>query len=123
MDKTNLPVCQLGTFLPDAISVMTSSKSGIAILVDKDNYPLGVFTDGDLRRVIEDDSISLKVTSLQKVVKAPPLTIHYSASMLEAEDKMKENRVKSLLAVNSEGILVGVVNILKDRLSLSGKKI
>lgn len=113
MEKNNLPICKKGTFLPDAISEMTRSKLGIAILVDDDNYPLGVFTDGDLRRIIENDAANINTTSLMKAVKAPPLTIHHSATMLEAEDKMKENRVKCLLAVNDNGILVGVVHIFE----------
>src|SRR5699024_8107240 len=49
---SDLPIVPLGTLIPDALTEMSAKGMGMTIVVDADNHPIGIFTDGDLRRII-----------------------------------------------------------------------
>ena len=52
--KQNLPTATVQTTLIDALTVMSSGCCGSIVLVNDHNALLGIFTDGDLRRALED---------------------------------------------------------------------
>jgi arabinose-5-phosphate isomerase len=88
---------------------MTDKAMGISAVVDADSRVLGVFTDGDLRRLIEKgaDLLSLKA---RDVMKPDPRVVHDAALAAEAAAIMEIHKVTSLLVVNSERRLVGALN-------------
>jgi arabinose-5-phosphate isomerase len=90
-----------------------SAKSlGMSAVVDGDDRVLGVFTDGDLRRLIEKSGSSVDLRSLraQDVMHANPRTVTADALAVEAAGLMEANRITSVLVVDAHGCLIGALN-------------
>jgi arabinose-5-phosphate isomerase len=85
---------------------------GMSAVVDGDDRVLGVFTDGDLRRLIEKSGSSVDLRSLraQDVMHANPRTVHANALAVEAVELMEANRITSVLVVDARGCLIGALN-------------
>ncbi len=88
---------------------MSNKGLGASSVVDAQGRVLGVFTDGDLRRLIEKgaDMRSLKASD---VMHAQPRTIAAEALAVEAAEMMELHRITSILVVDETGRLCGVVN-------------
>jgi arabinose-5-phosphate isomerase len=84
---------------------------GACAVVDAQDRVLGIFTDGDLRRLIEQGtSGDLRELIAADVMKAQPRTVRADALAVEAADLMESHRVTSVLVVNAEGQLCGALN-------------
>ena len=85
---------------------------GMSAVVDGSDRVLGVFTDGDLRRLIEKSGSSVDLRSLraQDVMNAHPRTVRADALAVEAAELMEANRITSVLVVNDSGCLIGALN-------------
>ena len=84
---------------------------GACAIVDAQDRVLGIFTDGDLRRLIEQGTHGdLRELTAADVMKAQPRTVHADALAVEAADLMESHRVTSVLVVNAEGQLCGALN-------------
>jgi arabinose-5-phosphate isomerase len=70
---------------------------------------LGVFTDGDLRRLIEK-GVDLRSLSARDVMHPNPRTIRHDALAVEAAEMMELNRITSILVVDAQGLLCGAIN-------------
>jgi arabinose-5-phosphate isomerase len=88
---------------------MSHKGLGASSVVDADGQVLGIFTDGDLRRLIEkgQDLRSLKASD---VMHAQPRTIRQDALAVEAVEIMEAHRITSILVVDGEGRLCGALN-------------
>jgi arabinose-5-phosphate isomerase len=88
---------------------MSHKGLGASSVVDADGQVLGIFTDGDLRRLIEkgQDLRSLKASD---VMHAQPRTIRQDALAVEAVEIMEAHRITSILVVDAEGRLCGALN-------------
>jgi arabinose-5-phosphate isomerase len=87
-----------------------SAKGGITAVVDAQQQVLGVFTDGDLRRLIEN-GVDLRAMRAQDVMHHHPRSIRPDALAVEAAELMEQHRITCVLVVNADGTLVGVVHI------------
>lgn len=99
----------------DLMTVMReiSAKGlGMTAVVAADERVVGVFTDGDLRRLIEasGDGGDLRAMSAHEVMHANPRTVRADALAVEAAGLMEASRITSLLVVNDSGTLVGALN-------------
>jgi arabinose-5-phosphate isomerase len=84
---------------------------GACAIVDAQDRVLGIFTDGDLRRLIEQGTHGdLRELTAADVMKAQPRTVRADALAVEAADLMEAHRVTSVLVVNAEGQLSGALN-------------
>ncbi|MBP9891341.1 MAG: KpsF/GutQ family sugar-phosphate isomerase [Planctomycetes bacterium] len=98
----------------DALSAITKQKTGAVFIVDGKKL-LGVFTDGDLRRHIEDDGLlKHKVTEIMTM---PGKRIEGEHLASEAVKLVQEFRIGELPVVNAQGELLGHV-ALKDLVSM-----
>jgi arabinose-5-phosphate isomerase len=70
---------------------------------------LGVFTDGDLRRLVERGSDLRQLTAGEVMVRNPKL-IEETSLAVEAAELMEVNKITSVFVVNSQGKLVGAIN-------------
>jgi arabinose-5-phosphate isomerase len=88
---------------------MSHKGLGASSVVDASGQVLGIFTDGDLRRLIEkgQDLRSLKASD---VMRSHPRTIRQDALAVEAAEMMEAHRITSLLVVDAEGRLCGALN-------------
>jgi len=85
---------------------------GMSAIVDADERVLGVFTDGDLRRLIEKtgSSADLRALTAREVMHAQPCTVQADALAVVAADLMEARRITSVLVVDGGGKLVGALN-------------
>jgi arabinose-5-phosphate isomerase len=84
---------------------------GACAVVDAQDRVLGIFTDGDLRRLIEEGTRGdLRELSAADVMKAQPRTVRADALAVEAADLMEAHRVTSVLVVNADDQLCGALN-------------
>ena len=84
---------------------------GACAVVDAQDRVLGIFTDGDLRRLIEEGTRGdLRELSAVDVMKAQPRTVRADALAVEAADLMEAHRVTSVLVVNADEQLCGALN-------------
>ena len=88
---------------------MTGKGLGFAAVVDGDERPVGIFTDGDLRRLIERGA-ELRGLDAQQVMHREPRTVRADALAVNAVEVMERQRVTSVLVVDGEGRLVGALN-------------
>jgi len=95
--------------LPEAIVEMSKKLIGMTCIVDGDDKLLGIFTDGDLRRCIEQGR-DLRGLKAGEVMHVRPRTIRPDALAVEAADLMEEARITLVLVVDEGGLLVGAVN-------------
>jgi arabinose-5-phosphate isomerase len=99
---------------PDApFSVLMREMSvkglGASAVVDDAGRVLGVFTDGDLRRLVESGA-DLRGMKAREVMHPGPKTMRNDALAAEAAALMEQHRITSVLVVDEQGILCGAVN-------------
>jgi arabinose-5-phosphate isomerase len=93
----------------DVLRQMTGKGLGFTAVVDAEHRVLGIFTDGDLRRLIERGA-DLRGLTAQQVMRAKPRSIRADALAVDAADMMEQHRITSVLVVDLEGRLIGALN-------------
>lgn len=88
---------------------MSSKGLGATAITDDAGRVLGIFTDGDLRRCIEQGR-DLRELKARDVMHRNPRTIRHDVLAVEAADLMEEARITTVLVVDDHGVLTGVVN-------------
>ena len=88
---------------------MTGKGLGFAAIADASGRPLGIFTDGDLRRLIERGA-DLRALTAAEVMHTAPRLVRADALAVDAAQVMEQHRVTSVLVVDAEGALVGALN-------------
>ena len=94
---------------PALMREMSAKGLGASAVVDDDGRVLGIFTDGDLRRLIEK-GVDLRATVAREVMHPGPKTIQSDALAAEAAQLMEQHRITSVLVVDADGRLCGAVN-------------
>ena len=97
------------TGFSDLMREMSSKGLGASSVVDAEGSVLGVFTDGDLRRLIEKGA-DLRGLKARDVMHAQPRTIAAEALAVEAAEMMELHRITSILVVDEAGRLCGAIN-------------
>jgi len=88
---------------------MSDKGLGATAIVNSQNQPVGIFTDGDLRRLLEGGG-DLRAMTAATLMRNAPRVISMDALAAEAADVMEANAVTSLLVVDGDGRLVGALN-------------
>jgi arabinose-5-phosphate isomerase len=95
--------------LKEAIIIITEKNVGFTAVIDEKNKPIGILTDGDLRRsLIANKTIS---SSVNDCMTKNPITLKSSQLAIDAVNIMEKSKVNSFLVVNEENELVGIVNL------------
>lgn len=89
---------------------MSAKGLGATAVVDGQEQVLGIFTDGDLRRRIEAGA-DLRDTTAQQVMHPRPRTIAFDALAVDAATLMEAHSITSVLVLDAQARLVGVVHI------------
>lgn len=93
-------------------ALLEISKKGMAMtaVVDSNGRAIGVFTDGDLRRLIENQR-DFSTLSIAEVMHANPRSVQPEQLAVDAVEMMEEFRINQLLVTNADGKLVGALHI------------
>lgn len=94
----------------DALFEITAKRLGMTAVVDDDGHVIGIFTDGDLRRVLER-ATDLRSLQICDVMTPSPQTIAPDHLAVEAVRLMETYRVSQMLVVDATGMLIGALNM------------
>ena len=106
-----VPAVSPDASLTEALVEMTRKGLGMTAIVDDEHRLLGVFTDGDLRRAVDDDDIDLRQTPVTHLMTAKPKTISGDKLAIEAARLMEAHKIHALLVVDEDNHVVGALNI------------
>ena len=104
-----VPRVDAGTVMAEILHEMTRKGLGFTAVCDGDGKVAGIFTDGDLRRLIETGA-DLRAMRAGDVMSASPKLVRDDALAVEAAELMERHRVTGLLVVDRAGRLVGAIN-------------
>ena len=107
---TRLAVVRDDATVKDAVVAMTQARAGSAGIIDGENRVKGIFTDGDLRRHISDNSDILS-RPIRELMTASPITVRADQLAAEALSVFEEHSIDDVLVVDPAGCLVGQVDI------------
>ena len=104
----SIPFVRLSVRMDTALQEMTEKKFGCIGVVDSKGILYGIITDGDIRRHLSQDFFSL---TAEEVMTPHPQTLRPMALAVEALAKMQEKAITSILVVDDQQKLVGIMNI------------
>lgn len=96
--------------IQDALVEMTEKGFGMTSVIDPQKRLVGIFTDGDLRRVVDQD-IDIKRTQMSTVMSTQPKTVHSEMLAAEALKIMEDLSITALLVEDNEQCPIGVVHM------------
>jgi arabinose-5-phosphate isomerase len=106
----DLPRVVLGASIREAVKEMTRGKMGMTAVLDAAGRVVGVFTDGDLRRTLEQRA-DIEARRIDDVMTAGPKTIGGRMLAAEAVHLMEQHKVNQVLVVDAQERLVGALNM------------
>ncbi len=104
-----VPRVQADAGFSELMREMSRTGLGASAVVDAQQRVLGIFTDGDLRRLIEKGT-DLRGLVAREVMHPGPRTIRADVLAVEAAELMELHRITSVLVVDENGRLCGAVN-------------
>ena len=105
-----IPSIKEGELVSSALTEMTKKGLGLTAIVNAAMQPIGVFTDGDLRRMFAA-GIYTNNAKINDVMHAKPNTIHHNQLAVEAVEIMELQKINALLVIDDAGKLVGAFNM------------
>ena len=107
---TELPQVHGDSSLTGALLEMSAKGHGMTAIVDNEQHLLGIFTDGDLRRIVAVN-VDLRNAKIADVMKRNPCVIDAHRLAAEAVKQMEALRINSMLVVDDTNRLVGAFNM------------
>ena len=104
-----VPAVRPDASLGELMREMSVKGLGAAAVTDAQHRLLGIFTDGDLRRLIET-GVDLRAMQAADVMHANPRTLMASALAVDAAALMEQHRITSVLVTDAAGQLCGALN-------------
>jgi arabinose-5-phosphate isomerase len=105
-----VPQVAAGSSLTAAILEVTRKRMGMTAVIQADGTLAGVFTDGDLRRLLERTT-ELGALKVDEVMSTQPTTVGPQDLAVEAVRRMEDRRINQLPVIDSSRRLVGAVHI------------
>ena len=106
---TQVPSVAPDTQFAELMREMSEKGLGASAIVDENHHVLGIFTDGDLRRLIEKGADLRKCTA-GEVMHANPCTLSSTSLAVDAVALMEQHRINCVLVVDESGALCGALN-------------
>jgi arabinose-5-phosphate isomerase len=104
------PKIAIAASLQAALLEMTAKRMGMVVILDKADKVSGIFTDGDLRRLLEK-STNLDGFTLKQAITSEPRTIPPELLAEEAIEMMEKHRINHLVVTDPQGTLLGALNL------------
>ena len=102
-----LPIVETKTSMKETLLTMSARGFGIAAVVNEKDFLVGVITDGDLRRHIND----LMSKTAGEIASLSPITVVKETFVVDALKLMQENKITVLIVTSSENKPVGILHI------------
>lgn len=104
-----VPQVRPGTPFTELMREMSAKGLGASAVVDETGHVLGIFTDGDLRRLVEA-GVDLRNSTAGDVMHAHPRTVRADSLAVEAVALMEQHSITSVLVLDQAGVLCGALN-------------
>lgn len=108
---SEVPVVAADATASEALVEMSRKRLGMTAVADAGGHLLGVFTDGDLRRALDDHQIDLRTTPVAQLMARSPRTIGPDQLAVEAAHLIEAHKINGLVVVDGEQRVVGALNI------------
>lgn len=105
-----IPVVNFTMTMEETISEISNKGLGMVVVTDDNQKVVGIITDGDLRRLLQKYGNFLKMQT-KDCMHSPPICICPDTLATEALKIMETNRITSLIVVNEENKLLGVLHL------------
>ncbi len=105
----DVPRVGVNAGLSELMREMSAKGLGATAVVDANDHVLGIFTDGDLRRLLEK-GVDLRQGTAEQLMHPKPTTISADALAVDAAELMEVRRITSVLVVDAQGKLCGALN-------------
>src|SRR5699024_10069163 len=105
-----LPTINSQATIPQALAEMSAKGMGMTIVIDSDRRPIGIFTDGDLRRLIMRVG-DIRTLGVTQGMTRNPRTISPDVMAIKAATLMDNKRINQLLVVDDTGLLLGALHM------------
>jgi arabinose-5-phosphate isomerase len=109
-ETDQVPSIHEHALLSDAVLEISLKGLGFTAIVDKESKPIGIFTDGDLRRQLSK-KINYEKQSIKEIMNKNPKTIFDDQIIIDAINLMETNKINGILVVNREFKLIGAFNM------------
>ena len=109
MTSENLPIVNRESKISDTLMQISRTKMGIAVVIENEEI-IGVVTDGDIRRAMQRDQECFFLLTVKDIMNTNPKLIDEDAKLSQAEEIMRQYNIKSLIVVNKEKRLKGVID-------------
>lgn len=106
----HIPVVKKGASLKEALVEMTHKKLGMTTVIDAAGKLIGIFTDGDVRRAL-DNNTDIHQTPVDEVMTKSPKTIRSDTLAAEALNMMESFKITSLVITNENQQPDGIIHI------------
>lgn len=111
LSKNNLrPIVKDTDLLPHIIFEISSKRLGACCVLNENDEVIGIITDGDIRRVIQDGG-DIYRKSAKEIMSKSAKMVNESSLVTEALEVMKQNSITQLIVVNNIGDYIGIVHI------------
>ena len=107
----DIPAVGPDATVSEALVEISRKRLGMTAVVDAGQRLLGLYTDGDLRRSLDDANVDIRATRIADVMTRAPKTIDAGALAVEAAQLMETHKISGLLVVDAEQRVVGALNI------------
>jgi len=107
----DIPQVDSGASLSEALVEMTRKGLGMTVIVDANNQVAGVFTDGDLRRVLDHGEVNVRELHITDCMTRNCKTIRPDQLAAEALQLMDSKRINALPVVDAQQKLIGAINM------------
>ena len=106
------PIVTEVTTIKETLLAITGARAGSCSVVDKKGKLVGIFTDGDLRRHFEEDTVhDLSRKKVSSVMTSKPRTIHQEKLAAEALSVLREKKIDELPVIDNQGKAVGLLDV------------
>lgn len=105
-----VPNVREDAMVSEALLEMTAKKLGMTAVIDADSKVVGIFTDGDLRRMLERN-LDIHFTAINQVMTRACSVIAGGILAAEAMQIMEKKKINALLVVDGDNVLHGALNM------------
>jgi arabinose-5-phosphate isomerase len=105
-----IPAVLESAFISQALLEMTEKKLGMTAIVNAQNQVRGIFTDGDLRRMLSKN-LNINSTLITEVMTSPCTVITKNILAAEAMQIMEQKKINALIVVNDQQQAIGALNM------------
>lgn len=110
--RTNgkIPILLTGESMDNAIIEISKNPCGISVVTDNENYLIGVFSDGDLRRALKKN-VDIYELKIDEFITKNPIVVNESEFAVSALYTMKDKKISAMPVLDAQAKVVGIIHI------------